>query len=508
MDNPIRGRTRPLPVKAEAVKRLDANLNAKIHNRFDVEVIDAVTGKIKQRAQAENVICNQLWARLLTPAAYFNYIHYGTGTGTPAVTDTSLFTFLGYGTPAGADNVQSIDAANKVYSLRRKIQLSETTAVGSTITEVGIGYSTTAATLCTHAMLKDMNGNQINIAKTATDIINIYATVFVHFDDYDSGHIVFNYLPTSGAVGSAFGNSFFSYIAGLGGSTPGANYCHALHGRNGTVSNNTPMVSTYSVSNKTITMTATRIGVDSINIGGFTTIALTSNDNNALAILSTGGTWYSGTDIVGEAIGTGDGTTTKFKTEFGLASNATIYVDGVAAQNVAISKLPLISSTARLSNWFDDIYIDNGIAYPTLHLPFGTGYGAGYANNDRFYTYNKYYEYGIKSFHIYNCHVYASDDLNNWSLIGEDGTTNGAGITLTANQRNYKYWCIAPWSVGGSPCISDVLIYTPITSDIEFATPPATGAAITADYHTDAVGKNSNYVFDLAVTVTLGEYSA
>lgn len=107
------------------------DLRASIHNRFDIEVIDKDSGKIKMRAYAENVICTALWTKLFTPATYFNYIHYGTGTGTPSSADTALFTFLGYGTPSTSDDVYSYDLDSGVLSLRRKIQLLETVAVGS-----------------------------------------------------------------------------------------------------------------------------------------------------------------------------------------------------------------------------------------------------------------------------------------------------------------------------------------------------------------------------------------
>src|SRR5574344_85211 len=112
MDSPIIGRTRELTRKVEATVPMN------IHNRFDIEVIDSRTGKIRQRAQAENVICSQLWTRLLsTSGTYFNYIHYGTGTGTPASANTSLFAFLGYGTPSTGDDVSTIDVANGILSL-------------------------------------------------------------------------------------------------------------------------------------------------------------------------------------------------------------------------------------------------------------------------------------------------------------------------------------------------------------------------------------------------------
>ena len=67
-------------------------------------------------------------------------------------------------------------------SLKRKIQLGTSTANGSTLTEVGVAYGASSSNLATHAMLKDMNGNPISIPKTDTDIINVYATVYAHWN--------------------------------------------------------------------------------------------------------------------------------------------------------------------------------------------------------------------------------------------------------------------------------------------------------------------------------------
>ena len=89
----VRGHTRTLEHRLPEIK---ANMDCSIHNRFDIEVVDSITGEVKQTAQAENVILNQLWTRLLSPNAYFNYIFIGTGNGTPSAPDTALFTHLGY----------------------------------------------------------------------------------------------------------------------------------------------------------------------------------------------------------------------------------------------------------------------------------------------------------------------------------------------------------------------------------------------------------------------------
>ena len=57
----IRGQKRNLSEKIETT------VKASIHNRFDIEVVDSRTGKIKQKVQAENVICTNLWTHYLQP---------------------------------------------------------------------------------------------------------------------------------------------------------------------------------------------------------------------------------------------------------------------------------------------------------------------------------------------------------------------------------------------------------------------------------------------------------
>ena len=74
-----------------------------LHNRFDIKVCDAETGEVKQTAVAYNVITNQFFrARLgYIEGRYgkimeepLNRILVGTGSGTPAITDTAMFNEL------------------------------------------------------------------------------------------------------------------------------------------------------------------------------------------------------------------------------------------------------------------------------------------------------------------------------------------------------------------------------------------------------------------------------
>ena len=171
----IRGRK--LPAQTPAQLTLDTS----IHNRFDVEVVDAKTKEVKQKAHAFNVVCNGLWTSLGDTFAgsnegWFNSIAYGTGMGVPAETDTALFNQIGK--MAGQHVAMGVDYKNSHVWVRKDISITETMAVGETLTEVGVVDNKNV--LCTHAMLQDMNGNQISIEKTDTDIVNIYATTFVH----------------------------------------------------------------------------------------------------------------------------------------------------------------------------------------------------------------------------------------------------------------------------------------------------------------------------------------
>ena len=161
-------------------------LTAQLHNRFDIEVRDAVTGELKQRARAFNVICDGLWDLLFSTnssgtrfstTAYFQYVHYGDGSGTPAASDTTLFNSVGYKSVSPEMNYDKI--ANGIIYATASITLQSTEAVGKTLTEVGLGRTT--SNIVTHALFEDMQGNPTSITKTDTDVVRIYATVYLHF---------------------------------------------------------------------------------------------------------------------------------------------------------------------------------------------------------------------------------------------------------------------------------------------------------------------------------------
>lgn len=159
-----------------------------LHNKFEVRVVDARTGKTKQTAFAYNVILNYYFSSRLTGSPMYQtsdlltYIALGTGTGTPAITDTGLFTHLTRKSVTTLETVYEYPTSHTT----RQIKLEATECNGQNITEVGFevyrsGTWSGTYYLMTHAMLQDSEGNQIAIAKTDVDVVYITATFYATY---------------------------------------------------------------------------------------------------------------------------------------------------------------------------------------------------------------------------------------------------------------------------------------------------------------------------------------
>lgn len=491
-----------------------------IHNRFDIEVLDAETGRLKQEAKAYNVICNQLWTRLFAKQQYFSYIQYGSGDGTPSASDTSLFNYVGG--PSADNATASIDYEKGVFSLRKQIQLAAGTAVGVTITEVGIAYGPTSTYLCTHAMLEDMNGNRVSIVKTGTDVINIYATVYVHFNPrgYDGGCIrPVTCVPTRG---------LFATLCGHGTEYPDRMYVtqfdtadiqdSSLGGwpRNG--GDDTAGYVSVSVlgdvANKTITFTPARLESNAYNIGGFRYLNLwrysygsTTNMYEPWCIVRPGGSWFPYSQVTSEAVGTGDGSTVDYSLKFPFVHDVKVYVDGVETTDFTYDYAPNTTTqfgyymqelhpASTVGNHIERIWTKYNVSVPITRLLYNPAYAVGCST---IYTFTGF-------------DVLASDDLVTWDTLFSGVTSNSSNVTRTIPTEyiHRKYWKFVSRTGGTSTSAAMATRLNPPPTftgkTLHFNTPPAAGAVITADYKTDTVAKDENHVFDLSVTIQLGEY--
>ena len=229
-----------------------------------------------------------------------------------------------------------------------------------------------------------------------------------------------------------------------------------------------------------------------------------------------GGSWYTGTEITGEAIATGDGTTTDFKTEFPLISGVTVKVDGVAVSS------GLTIDTHKPGNLDNFGHNFKLIKYEVLPYdgsnPWGLSInpGGGFCDYDstsqyiygspiRATYYNPYYALGLASMKIMDdgAIIEASDDNVTWTTVFTD-VSDGTVISVPSEYANYRYWRASHTSAGNQRCV------TKVTCDISeynlhFDTAPASGAVITADYTTRTIAKTTDYVFDFELVITLAE---
>lgn len=176
----------------------------RLHNHFLAEVRDAKSGKLVQRAEAQNVVTNTgrnyladmrtFYAGAGPDSGFMASCLIGSGVTAPAVTDDRLANRVAWAGQATEGQVGAYvkgvaDPATQTWWNRRKYQFSELVA-NANLTEVGLysgprnnglsGDETDATTLrncLTRALFRDANGSPITVTKTSSQILNITATV-------------------------------------------------------------------------------------------------------------------------------------------------------------------------------------------------------------------------------------------------------------------------------------------------------------------------------------------
>lgn len=177
-----------------------AVVKPKFHNRFDIVVTNVLTNEVEIIGQAENMVLDRMYTRLVTLGSYFDQIVFGTGSGTMDPTRTTLFNRVGNKPCSTVELIRAFPVSKWTKSIR----LEATEYNGNILTEVGISETTT--NINTHAMITDAEGNQLTIEKTSVRIIDIYATVFAEFDAFTDGGewlaVLRDYLMGAGTIPS------------------------------------------------------------------------------------------------------------------------------------------------------------------------------------------------------------------------------------------------------------------------------------------------------------------
>lgn len=483
---------------------------AHIHNRFDIEVMDTRTGLIRQKAYAENIVLNGAWGQILHSAVgvdWFDKIALGTGSGTLAPTRTTLFTALTSKTAESPVFGSSLE--DNYFYLRQAIVLLEYENVGAQISEVGITSS--GNVLCTHALIKDMNGNVVVINKTATDIVTIYATTYVRpSTSYSAGALldVLRVDPSTNALvcnllGRRYNHhatydrrSAWRYAIAVGRGReplPTALYDYISPNADA-VLDSTAKTAVYYI----------RIPAASANVGGIGLAMIlscsTTYTDYTQCALSRFGTGSVTQAQVVEQIGTGDDNTTDFATSFGyIPAGTVVKVDGTPVSPTIYSGLPKTKSMR-------DVLRSSSADYPNTVIPFGQyiPYADEYSFENPFYA-----TYGLTHFVEARSVLYSSDDNETWTEAYRESSTGTTVYTreIPAGHQNKRYYKITANSANDYKVNDLECSALNNFKNVRFSSAPATGAVITAEYTPECAAKDVNHVFDIDITVALGEYT-
>lgn len=398
---------------------MKAQTKVSIHNRFDIFRKNIKTGQMEQVAYAENIVLDQMYTRLCARSSYFGYIFFGTGSGTLSPTRTSLFSHLGYKTAVN-------DAQSKALPTswwRQKIVLNPEEYVGSTLTEVGIGYSTATTNLVTHAVIRDMNGNPIALTKTAVDVVTIYATVFVTFSTSDSAlHLIgvtagkndlVNYL----IGGTSFPTEYFYADASDEDFSDSANSLRMLT----ELGKSSALTWTSDVANKRTYTNTYRFAIDAANghIKAFTLAKDATNGLLRLMLPATG--IYSGLELSGIPVGSGNGSRKIFTlpSRWIDASTLVLKLDDVEEPDFSSSFKRSINLLSEVQATPSSLYAIRG------NLPNNRSFAISNSDSKQFYILSVN-EFGLLQFEesIYINHVVSGGlaiSFANWT-ISDAGT--------------------------------------------------------------------------------------
>lgn len=498
-----------------------------IHNKFEIEVIR--DGLLIQKGYAKNIVLDRMYGFLVNFSAPFSTIVFGKGVGTPSPERTTLFNRVG-SAPAVYD---SHDLTGNVLSVTKFATLLLPEFNGETLTEVGISQE--ATNINTHAMITDSEGNTISITKTNLDIVKIYATLYVEFEETgDYGFILFPKISPlyDHATNAPLISHFYSMFL----VNRSVNLSTSLNsiGFSCEKTRNQKIHSSFGggqgnyisgPSNKEVIASAVtkktnlkfRIDPDKANLfNGISHISIPGLIGFSLI----DSPYYAGYPYTDRSLGTGDGANTNFAFPNIDPRDLVVKVDGVPTTAFTYE---YVSKYFNFQDLFDtDISYRSAVCNGNVESYSCLNTGTTTVN----FTHNPFvYDQSIKNlsglkFKVYvtgsmysygsYCNLQGSNDKVSWAnIVTARGSFGGGGnveATIPASVNSYQYlrlqYSLGEGNIGG------VSIYDASITEVNrivFDVAPALGEAITVDYTVPYPIKTPDFVMDFNIEIQWGE---
>ena len=464
-------------------------INMALHNEFDIIVRDAKTGTIIKKGHAENVILDRMWTDFLSAAhRKTDYIHFGSGSTPPLQTDTSLTSFIA-GIACSTDSIDSSTFySDGVIKRKRSIRLNDTAYIGSSISEVGFGWSSTSSYLLTKALVQDENGNPLSIVKESGQIIDIFGTLYIKAPTNLDGVYFDKTTGSYSVLGTLVGNCQYPNPTPrlvLGDCCPKSAMADGVYGDySDSTSSVTPV---WDSTLKRLRYSLPNLVAGSYNSGGFDAIYL---GGMTIKLPRSG---FSQPVLTKEVVGTGDGITKDFACSFGMILNngsAKLYVNDVEVSATFDYEVPNFKSNASKS--MNSFLKTITSPYSRLMSIFENPYVGRFSLNILW---------------AMNCIVYASNDLSTWALIGT--RVSNRDISVPAQYQQYRYWkCVSNDGINPFTLSSWYPLATVNNIQIHADSAPPAGSTIALTYQPKLMAKDANHVINnIVIDVTLNEYT-
>lgn len=152
---------------------------------------DMISGRVRQLAAFENLILDAALERLGTTDMDPAYCHVGSGTTTPANVQTSLTTFIASAARSASSSVAYV-AGPPPYCRRVYTYTFNAGAVVGNVSEVGVGWGTSGATLGSRALILDSFGVPTTITVLASEalFVTYELKIYPPTADYVGVHLI------------------------------------------------------------------------------------------------------------------------------------------------------------------------------------------------------------------------------------------------------------------------------------------------------------------------------
>ena len=193
-------------------------LNFGVKGRFKIEAVKRDGTRRVVADWFDNLILNAGLNRMGT-AAIINGCMVGTGTATPAATDTALQAQVAHTTTAPFADSYGADTTENYLRIRKYFRFAEGVAAGN-LAEVGVGWA--SGRCFSRARILDGSGNPTTITILSDESLDVTYELRVYPPTTDvTGTLTLNsinydYVLRTARLGAADANGFFGFLAPSG----------------------------------------------------------------------------------------------------------------------------------------------------------------------------------------------------------------------------------------------------------------------------------------------------